>query len=83
MGNPRTNGFVERFNRTLLDEFFRSCFCKKLYETLESLQTDLDEWLNRYNYERPHRGYRNMGRRPAETMELGKKRREELMKGAA
>ena len=31
VGNPRTNGFVERFNRTLLDEFFRSCFRKKLY----------------------------------------------------
>jgi hypothetical protein len=35
------------------------------------------------NYERPHRGYRNMGRRPAETIELGKKRREEPMKEAA
>jgi len=43
----------------------------------------LDEWLNGYNYERPHRGYRNMGRRPAETIELAKKRREELMKEAA
>jgi transposase InsO family protein len=65
--NPRTNGFVERFNRTLLDEFFRSCFRKKLYETLESLQTDFDNWLNRYDYESPHRGYPNMGRRLAET----------------
>ena len=50
---------------------------------MHTAQTDLDEWLNHYNYERPHRGYRNMGRRPAETIELGKKRREELMKEAA
>ena len=56
---------------------------EKSFETVESLQADLDEWLNGYNYERPHRGYRNMGRRPAETIELGKKRREELMKQAA
>lgn len=76
VGNPRTNGFVERFNRTLLDEFFRSCFRKKLYESVQALQADLDEWLHHYNYERPHRGYRNMGRRPFETIETGKKERE-------
>jgi transposase InsO family protein len=83
VGNPRTNGFVERFNRTLLDEFFRTCFRKKLYESLETLQADLDKWVHGYNYERPHRGYRNMGRRPFETIELGKQIREERMKKAA
>ena len=83
VGNPRTNGFVERFNRTLLDEFFRSCFRQKLYESVEALQSDLDEWLHQYNYERPHRGYRNMGRRPFETIEMGKKHREKIMKKAA
>ncbi|RJP32377.1 MAG: transposase, partial [Actinobacteria bacterium] len=30
-------------------------------------QADLDKWLNYYNRERPHRGYRNQGRRPYET----------------
>ena len=46
--------------------------------------TDLeDTWLQHYNYERPHRGYRNMGRRPIETVEFGKKKRKELMKEAA
>jgi transposase InsO family protein len=28
---PRTNGFIERFNRTVLDEFFRIAFRKKVY----------------------------------------------------
>ena len=79
VGNPRTNGFVERFNRTVLDEFFRTAFRKRFYESLETLQEDLDAWLSHYNHERPHRGYRNMGRRPIETFELGKKRREELV----
>lgn len=73
VGTPRTNGFVERFNRTILDEFFREAFRKKFYSTVEELQEDLDTWLNHYNYERPHRGYRNMGRRPYETFNKSKK----------
>jgi transposase InsO family protein len=72
VARPRTNGFVERFNRTVLDEFFRETFREKLYTTVEELQEDLDKWLHSYNYERPHRGYRNMGRRPIETIEAGK-----------
>ena len=83
VGNPRTNGFVERFNRTVLDEFFRKAFREKFYESLDALQTDFDSWLNYYNHERPHRGYRNMGRRPIETVEIGKKKREKLMEKAA
>lgn len=67
---PQTNGFVERFHRTVLDEFFRIVFRKKLYETVASLQEDLDSWLHEYNYERPHLGYRNQGRRPWETIEM-------------
>lgn len=65
---PQTNGFVERFNRTVLDEFFRIAFRKKLYESVEMLQTDLDAWLVHYNTDRPHQGYRNMGRRPLDTI---------------
>ena len=83
VATPRTNGFVERFNRTVLDEFFRTAFRKKLYESVDALQKDLDAWLHQYNHERPHRGYRNQGRRPMETFELGKIRREELLKEAA
>ena len=73
VGTPRTNGFVERFNRTILDEFFREAFRKKFYSSVEELQADLDKWLDHYNHERPHRGYRNMGRRPYETFTEGKK----------
>jgi transposase InsO family protein len=73
VGTPRTNGFVERFNRTVLDEFFRETFRKKFYASVEELQVDLDAWLHHYNHERPHRGYRNMGRRPYETFQEGKK----------
>lgn len=65
---PRTNGFVERFNRTILEEFFRTQMRGKFYESVEALQADLDAWLKFYNEERPHRGYRNMGKRPVDTI---------------
>jgi len=80
---PRTNGFVERFNRTVLDEFFRETFRNTFYGSVEELQQDLDQWLHYYNYQRPHRGYRNMGRRPIETVEQGKSIKEQSMKKAA
>ena len=65
---PRTNGFVERFHRTVLDEFFRIQLRTTLYESLEALQADLDTWLEYYNRERPHQGYRNLGKRPYDTI---------------
>jgi transposase InsO family protein len=46
VGTPRTNGFVERFHRTVLDEFFREAFRKKFYASVDELQTDLDAWLH-------------------------------------
>ena len=65
---PQTNGFVERFHRTVLDAFFRVKLRTTFYESVEALQADLDEWLVFYNEERPHLGYRNMGRRPLDTL---------------
>ena len=70
VGSPRTNGFVERFNGTVLDEFFRPKMRSQFYESVEALQVDLDAWLHHYNHARPHLGYRNQGRRPWDTVEL-------------
>jgi Integrase core domain len=69
VGSPRINGFVERFNGTVLEEFFRPTMRSQLYQNVEALQADLDAWLHHYNHERPHLGYRNQGRRPWETVE--------------
>lgn len=66
--SPQTNGFVERFIRTAKEEFFRLAFLPKLYTSLDELQADFDAWLREYNTERPHLGYRNMGRCPIETV---------------
>lgn len=82
VGTPRTNGFVERFHRTVLDEFFREAFRKKFYASVDELQADLDAWRHHYNYERPHREYRNLGRKPYETFSRGKKEVDKVRKAA-
>lgn len=33
----------------MLNEFYRVAFRKKIYRTLEELQTDLDAWMQEYN----------------------------------
>ena len=68
VNSPRTNGFVERFNRTVLDEFFRPALRRNFYDSLNAIQNDLDKWLKHYNEERAHQGYRNRGKRPLDTV---------------
>lgn len=71
--SPQTNGICERFHQTVLNEFYRVFFRKKLYRDIETLQSDLDEYMNRYNTERTHQGKRCQGRTPMETFFEGKK----------
>ncbi len=54
--SPQTNGICERFHKTALNEFYRVAFRKKVYHSLDELQTDLDVWLREYNESRPHQG---------------------------
>ena len=70
--SPQTNGICERFHKTVLQEFYQITFRKKIYSTLEELQTDLDEWLFYYNNERTHQGKMCCGRTPLETLVDGK-----------
>ena len=65
--SPQPNGIVERLHRTMLNEFYRITFRKKIYTTLTELQTDLDEWLRYYNEERVHQGRWCYGRTPVQT----------------
>ena len=59
--SPQTNGFVERFDRTVLDEFLRPSLRQKFYGSVEALQEDLDHWLKHYNEERPPSGISQPG----------------------
>lgn len=68
VGTPRTNGFVERMNRTLLDECFRVKGRENWYLTIDEIQRDLDTFMTHYNLERSHQGYRLNGRTPAQAL---------------
>ncbi|WP_407927358.1 IS481 family transposase [Legionella quinlivanii] len=66
--SPQTNGICERFHKTILQEFYQVTFRKKLYDNLDELQKDLDEWLYYYNNERTHQGKMCCGRTPIQTL---------------
>lgn len=65
--SPQTNGICERFHKTVKDEFFSVAFRKKLYNSLDELQADLDEWFRRYNEQRTHSGKYCYGKTPMQT----------------
>lgn len=65
--HPQTNGIAERFHKTILSEFYKVTFRKKIYRTLEELQVDLDQWLQYYNTQRTHQGKQCNGRTPMQT----------------
>ena len=54
--HPQSNGICEWLHKTLQDECYSLLFRKKLCYSLEELQVDLDDWLEKYNRERPHSG---------------------------
>ena len=65
--SPQTNGIVERFHKTVLDEFYRVAFRKKIYGSISELQSDLDDWVKNHNEERPHQGRWCFGKTPMQT----------------
>ncbi len=72
--SPQTNraappccASVERFHKTVLNEFYRIAFRKKLYRSIQELQDDLDDWIKGYNEERPHQGKWCYGKTPMQT----------------
>ena len=67
--SPQTNGICERFHKTMLDEFYRTAFRKKIYETIGGLQNDLDAWMAEYNEERTHQGRYCFGKTPMQTFD--------------
>ena len=65
--SPQTNGIVERFHKTMLDEFYRIAFRKKIYTSIEDLQADLDLWMREFNEARPHQGKWCFAKTPMQT----------------
>ena len=71
VGRPQSNGFIERFHRTLLDEHFRIEGRRVWYETVEEMQESLDRYLAHYNTERAHQGRLMNGRTPYQAFKAG------------
>ena len=65
--SPQTNGICERFHRTIQEEFYAIVFRKKVFQSIEALQTELDVWIDWYNRERTHSGKHCYGKTPWQT----------------
>ena len=65
--SPQTNGICERFHRTIQDEFYAIVFRKKVFQSIEELQMELDIWIDWYNKERTHSGKHCYGKTPWDT----------------
>ena len=61
---PQTNGKIERFWRTLEEDFVD----ETVFDTVEELETELLQYLVYYNEYRPHQGID--GKIPAELCEI-------------
>jgi transposase InsO family protein len=48
--SPTTTGKVERWHRTLRDEFLTG----KVFASIDAAQAELDGWVHAYNHDRPH-----------------------------
>lgn len=70
--HPQTNGICERFHQTIQNEFYASAFRKKVYNSLEELQVDVDKWIKEYNEERVHSGKYCYGKTPWQTFQDAK-----------
>lgn len=66
--HPQTNGICERFHKTILQEFYQVAFRRKIYQSTEELQHDLDDWMAYYNGARTHQGKMCCGRTPMQTL---------------
>ncbi len=75
--HPQTNGICERFHKTVLNEFYKTIFRKRIFTAVAELQVELDDWMDRYNRDRTHQGKRCQGRTPMATfvdgLELARK----------
>jgi len=68
--SPTTTGKIERFHRTLRNEFDT----RQVFRNLKTAQEALDEWVNYYNTQRPHQSLDDMT--PASRFHGDDKRRE-------
>ena len=57
VAHPWTNGYVERLNQTIWQEFYL-CRLERPYASIEALDKDLYAFMRYYNFNRKHTGYK-------------------------
>lgn len=62
------NGCMERFHRTAVEEFFKPAVSENRHRSVSALRSGFKRWLHHYNVSRPHPGYRNYGKPPAQFL---------------
>lgn len=67
-GRPQSNGCVERVQLTILDECWKPAFARFLIPKQTGLRRELEDYIELYNTDRAHNGYRNKGRTPEEVI---------------
>jgi transposase InsO family protein len=67
-GRPQSNGFIERAQRTVLEECWRPAFARYLTPKLTGLRRDLAAFLAYYNADRAHNGRHTRGRTPDQVL---------------
>jgi transposase InsO family protein len=71
-GRPQSNGFVERVQRTILEECWKPAFARYLVPKYMGLRRELERYLDHYNFDRAHNGRLTKGRTPAEVLGASK-----------
>ena len=71
-GRPQSNGFVERVQRTILEECWKPAFARYLVPKYMGLRRELVRYLELYNHDRAHTGRLTQGRTPAEVLGAAK-----------
>jgi len=56
-GHPWTNGYAERLNQTIWQEFYL-CLLSRPYDSITALNNDLWRFMTDYNFRRRHTGYK-------------------------
>jgi transposase InsO family protein len=72
-GHPQTNGHVEALHRLILEECWRPAFARYLHVRFTGLKRDLSQYIDDYNFDRPHHGRLTHGRIPADIVYPGNK----------
>jgi len=67
--SPNHNAVCERFQGTVLQEFYRPAFHRQRFDTLAQLDTQLQGFLHRYNTKRRNHGDYMAGRIPVQVLE--------------